>query len=83
MMMTVWVGSVLCHQIAGCETPCKRILARDSSLETSRGGQRMQQPTIDWSGEETKRARVTVATAMETVTKASDGDEGNGDNGGG
>ena len=30
-----------------------------------------------------KRARVTVATAMETATKASVGDKGNGDNGGG
>ena len=32
---------------------------------------------------ETKRARVTVATAMETAKKASGGDEGDGDNGGG
>ncbi len=32
---------------------------------------------------ETKRARVTVATAMETATKASNGNKGNGDNGGG
>ncbi len=32
---------------------------------------------------ETKRARVTVATAMETATKASNGDDGYGDNGGG
>ena len=43
----------------------------------------MQQPTIDRSGEETKRARVMVATAMETATKASNGNEGNGDNSGG
>ena len=43
----------------------------------------MQQPTIDGSGEEAKRARVTVATAMETATKASDGDVGDSDNGGG
>jgi len=32
---------------------------------------------------ETKRARVTVATAMETATKASDSDKGVSDNGGG
>ena len=30
---------------------CERLLERDSSRETSRGGRRMQQPTIDGSGE--------------------------------
>jgi hypothetical protein len=31
----------------------------------------------------TERARVTESTAMEAAMKASDGDEGDGDNGGG
>ncbi len=60
------------------ENSRKRLLVRDFSGLAENATTNHRQEC-----KETKRARVTVATAMETATKASDGDEGNGDNGGG
>jgi len=55
--------------------------------ERQRRGQWQRQQRGQWQQQrgwrETKRVRVTVATAMETATKGSKGDKGDSDNGGG